>query len=195
MLDTLTQRWWAVTLRGIAALLFGLMALIWPGITLLALVVLFGVYALIDGIVALASAIIGSRRTWGSRWWLAVEGAAGLIAGIVAFAWPAATTLVLLWLIAAWAIVTGMLEIIAAIRLRSEIRGEWLLAVGGSLSVLFGILLAVWPATGALALVMLIGGYAVALGAVLIGLGVHLRNLGHPTSHAADAGRARPAHA
>lgn len=195
MLDILTQRWWAVTLRGVAALLFGLMALIWPGITLLALVVLFGVYALVDGIVALGSAVIGGRRTLGKRWLLAFEGAAGLIAGIMAFAWPAATTLVLLWLIAAWAMVTGLLEIVAAIRLRSEIRGEWLLALSGSLSVLFGILLVVWPATGALALVMLIGAYAIALGAVFIGLGVHLRNLGHPTSHAAGAGRARPAHA
>jgi uncharacterized membrane protein HdeD (DUF308 family) len=175
MLETLTRHWWAVVLRGVAAVLFGLMALIWPGITLLVLVALFGAYALVDGLFALGSAIFGGGNTAGSRVWLAVEGVAGIVAGIMTFFWPGITTLVLLWLIAAWALVTGVFEIVAAIRLRREIQGEWLLALSGALSVVFGIMLMVWPAAGALALVILIGLYAILFGVVLIWLGLRLR--------------------
>jgi uncharacterized membrane protein HdeD (DUF308 family) len=194
MLETLTRNWWVLALRGAAALLFGLLALIWPGITLFALVILFGAYALVDGLFSLGAAIFGGRtgdRTDGrSRGWLVVEGIAGLVIGIVTFVWPGITTLVLLALIAAWALVTGVLEIVAAIRLRKEIRGEWLLALGGVLSILFGILLLVWPATGAVALVVLIGAYAVVFGAVLIGLAFRLRRL---QSGQSPAPGARPA--
>jgi uncharacterized membrane protein HdeD (DUF308 family) len=175
MLETLARRWWTLTLRGVIAILFGLMALIWPGITLLALVVLFGAYALVDGVIALGTAIFGDRATTGERGWLIVEGIAGIIVGILTFAWPGVTAVVLLWLIAAWAIVTGVLEIAAAVRLRQEITGEWLLAVGGVLSVLFGILLIVRPGAGALAVVFLIGGYAIVFGIIIIGLGLRLR--------------------
>ena len=194
MLETLTRNWWVVALRGAAALLFGLLALIWPEITLFALVILFGAYALVDGLFSLGAAILGGRtgeRADGrSRGWLVFEGVAGLVIGVVTFVWPGITTLVLLALIAAWALVTGVLEVVAAVRLRKEIRGEWLLALGGVLSVLFGVLLVVWPATGAVALVVLIGAYAVVFGAVLIGLALRLRRL---QSGASTAPGARPA--
>lgn len=177
MLDNLVRNWWAAVLRGIAAILFGILALIWPGLTVLALVWLFGAYVLVDGIFALGAALFAGRRTAGRRGWLVVEGIAGIIVGILTFAWPGVTTLVLLWLVAAWALVTGVLEIAAAIMLRREVGGEWFLAISGVLSVLFGILLAVWPATGALALVVIIGAYAIAFGAVLVVLGLRMRRL------------------
>lgn len=189
MRDTLARYWWATTLRGVVAVLFGLMAIIWPQITILVLVVLFGAYALVDGAIALGTAAFGWHAATDRRGWLIVEGIVGLLAGIAAFVWPGITALVLLWLIAAWALVTGVLEIAAAIRLRREVRGEWLLALGGALSVLFGILLLVWPATGALALVILIGCFAIVFGVVLIGLGLRLRRLRRDTT----PGAARPA--
>jgi uncharacterized membrane protein HdeD (DUF308 family) len=175
MLETLSRYWWAVVLRGVAAVLFGVMALIWPGITLFVLVALFGAYALVDGVITLATAFGGNRERAGSRGWLIAQGIAGIIIGILTFAWPGVTALALLWLIAAWAIVTGVLEIVSAVRLRRELRHEWLLALSGALSVLFGILLAVWPAAGALAVVTQIGIYAIVLGAALVALGVRMR--------------------
>src|SRR5439155_19277079 len=123
MLEVLTRYWWAVALRGAAAVLFGLGALIWPHITLIVLVALFGAYALVDGLVALGSASFGGARAAGSRAWLVLEGIAGVLVGILTFAWPRSTTLVLLWLIAGWAIVTGVLEIATAIRIRREVEG------------------------------------------------------------------------
>jgi len=177
MLETLARYWWAVALRGVAAVLFGLIALNWPDVTLLVLVVAFGAYALVDGVIALGTAIFGGRGATARRGWLIVEGIAGILIGILTFVWPSVTTLVLLWLIAAWALVTGVLEIIAAVRLRREIEGEWLLVLSGAFSVLFGILLVVWPAAGALTMVYIIGGFAVAYGIVLIVLSLRLRRL------------------
>ncbi len=177
---TLTRYWWTVVLRGVAAVVFGLMALIWPGITVIVLVALFGAYALVDGIIGLGTAVFGGPER-GRRGWLVVEGIAGGLAGIFTFAWPGITALVLLWLIAAWALVTGVLEIVAAVRLRREIQGEWLLALSGVLSVLFGFLLAVWPAAGALGVVFVIGIYAIVFGVALVGLGLRLRRLRRDT--------------
>lgn len=178
MIETLARNWWVVALRGAAAVLFGVLALVWPGITVFALVTLFGAYALVDGAFAIGSAIFGRGRSGGSRGWLAVEGIAGIIIGILTFVWPGVTTLVLLWLIAAWAVITGVLEVVAAIRLRRELRGEWMLIVSGVISVLFGILLMVWPAAGALAVIVLIGLYAIVFGVVLLALAFRLRRLG-----------------
>jgi uncharacterized membrane protein HdeD (DUF308 family) len=189
MVETLSRYWWAVALRGAAALIFGVVALIWPHITLLVLVALFGVYALVDGVSALASAF-GGRGRAGSRGWLIVEGIVGILAGIFAFAWPGVTTLVLLWFIGFWAIVTGVIEIMEAVRLRREIRGEWLLILAGALSVLFGILLFALPATGALALVFLIGWYAIVFGVTYLALGFRLRRM---RGGATAAGAGRPA--
>jgi uncharacterized membrane protein HdeD (DUF308 family) len=177
MLDILSRYWWSVVLRGAMGVLFGLLALIWPGATVLVLVVLFGAYSLVDGVLALAAAFMGGRTAAGSRGWLVVEGVAGVGLGILTFLWPGVTTLVLLWLISAWALVTGVLEIMAAIRLRREIENEWWLAIGGALSIVFGVLLAVWPEAGALTLVTLIGIYAIIFGVVLIVFGLRLRRM------------------
>lgn len=188
MRENLTRYWWAVVLRGAAAILFGIMALIWPDITLIVLVALFGAYVLVDGIISLATAIAGSRGR-GRRGWLVFEGIVSVLLGVLTFLWPDITALVLLWVIAAWALVTGVLEIVAAVRLRREIRGEWLLALGGVLSVLFGILLIVWPAAGALAVVFLIGIYAIMFGAALVGLGLRLRRIRRDAGFTPDARR------
>ena len=176
MLIVLARNWWALALRGLFAVLFGIMAFAWPGITLGALVLLYGAYALVDGIFAIAAVLVGRPR--GMPWWaLLLEGLAGIAVGIMTFAWPGITALVLLYLIAAWAVVTGVFEIVAAIQLRRELRGEWLLALSGILSVLFGIALVVNPGVGALAVIWLIGAYAIVFGALLIGLGFRLRSL------------------
>src|SRR5256885_4424651 len=129
MLDALARNWWVVALRGALAVLFGVLALVWPAITIGVLVLLFGAYALVDGVFALGSALFGGARVEGRRAWLILEGVVGVAAGIVAFVWPGVTALALLWVIAAWAIITGVLEIATAIRLRRELRGEWLLVL------------------------------------------------------------------
>ena len=169
MVIVLSRNWWTLALRGLFAVLFGIMAFAWPGITLGALVLLYGAYAFADGVLAIAAALVG--RTVGVPWWaLLIEGLAGIGVGIITLLWPGITALVLLYLIAFWAVVTGVFEIVAAIRLRKEIRGEWLLALSGVLSVLFGVALIVSPGTGALAVVWLIGTYAIVFGALMIAL-------------------------
>jgi uncharacterized membrane protein HdeD (DUF308 family) len=175
MVIVLARNWWALALRGLFAILFGIAAFAWPGITLGALVLLYGAYALVDGVFAIAAAVVG--RTDGMPWWaLVLEGVAGIAVGIMTFAWPGITALVLLYLIAAWAVVTGIFEIVAAVRLRKEIQGEWLLALSGILSVLFGFALVFNPLAGALAVVWLIGAYAIAFGILMIALAFRLRS-------------------
>jgi uncharacterized membrane protein HdeD (DUF308 family) len=170
----LARNWWAVALRGALAVLFGLVALIWPGITLGALVLLFGAYALVDGIFAFVAAFRAADRR--RQWWpFVLEGLVGVAAGVIAVVWPGLTAVALVYLIAAWAVVTGVFEIVAAVRLRRAITNEWLLGLGGALSVLVGLALLVFPGAGALALVWLIGAYALAFGVLLIALGFRLR--------------------
>ena len=160
--------WWALALRGAIAILFGLAALLRPDIALEALILLFGAYALVDGVFAIVG-IFGGTRGGTPRWLLLIEGIAGILAGIIAFVLPGLTALVLLYLISAWAIVTGIFEIATAIRLRQEIRGEWALIIGGALSVLFGmILIVVSPFAAILSLTWLIGVYAVAFGILML---------------------------
>lgn len=173
---TLAQNWWAVALRGLIAVLFGVVAIVWPGITLGALVLLFGAFALVDGVFTVIAAIrrVGEYARW---WMLLIEGLVGIGAGIIAIVWPGLTTLALLYIIAFWAILTGAFEIIAAIRLRKEIEGELLLGLGGLLSIIFGIVLIAFPISGALAVVWLIGIYAIIFGVFLIGLGLRLRKV------------------
>jgi uncharacterized membrane protein HdeD (DUF308 family) len=174
----LSRTWWMLAARGVAAVIFGLLALIWPQITLLAPVLVFGAYALVDGVFSLVAAARGRELAGGSRGWLILEGLLGIAAGIVAIVWPDITALALLWVIAAWAVVTGVLEIVAAIRLRRVLDNEWLLIVAGALSVVFGLILIIWPGSGAIGLVWLIGIYAIAFGIVLLGLALRLRGLG-----------------
>ena len=177
LLRSLAENWWLLMLRGIAAVAFGILAFIWPGITLLALTYLFAAYALIDGVFALGAAIFGHTGGMVPRWWLAVVGIIGILAGLIAFAWPGMTALLLLLLIASWAIVIGALEIVGAIRLRKEIEGEWWLIISGLLSIAFGVILFVQPGSGALALIWVIGIYAILAGGSLIGLAYRLKNL------------------
>lgn len=175
VLPTLARNWWALALRGLAAILFGLLAFFWPGITLFVLVIFFGAYMFVDGIFAIIAAVRAAGEE--ERWWLLlIEGILGVLAGLVAFFWPGLTALALLYFIAAWAIVTGVLEIVAAIRLRREIEGEWALGLSGALSVIFGVLLIVSPApAGLLSLVWLVGAYAVASGVLLLILAIRVR--------------------
>lgn len=177
MLQTLAQNWWAIVLRGIAAVLFGLMAFAWPGITLAALVLLYGAFAFVDGVLAVLWSLVrrpGGRFPWG----VFLAGLVGIASGVIAFLWPALTALALLYLVAGWAIVRGVFEIIAAFHLRREIDNEWLLAISGGLSVLLGIILAAAPEAGALALLWWIGSFAVIVGVLTIFLGLRLRRVG-----------------
>jgi uncharacterized membrane protein HdeD (DUF308 family) len=165
----LADRWWAVGLRGIAAILLGIAAFAWPAITLFVLVILFGAYALVDGAFAAVAGVLGRS------WLLIVEGVLGVVAGIVALVWPGITAIALLFVVAAWALVTGVAELAAAIRLRRLIRNEWLLVIGGVASVVFAILLVVNPRAGLLTIVWLIGAYALVFGVILVGLAYRLR--------------------
>jgi uncharacterized membrane protein HdeD (DUF308 family) len=177
MLETLSRRWWAVALRGAAAILFGVLALVWPAMTVFALVIVFGAYVLVDGAFTLVAAFgdQDGARTRGSRAWLVARGVAGVLTGIIAAVWPGITALALLWVIALWAMVTGLFDIVAAFHLRKQIRRERLLALSGGLSALFGVLLVVWPAAGVLTLVVLIGIAAITFGVTLLMLGLRLR--------------------
>jgi uncharacterized membrane protein HdeD (DUF308 family) len=181
-MEVLSRNWGWVVLRGVVAIVFGVLAVIQPGITLATLVLLFGAYAITDGVAMIVSAIANRRDEphWVS---LIVGGVLGIAAGIVTFMWPAMTTVALLFVIATWAIVMGVATIAAAIRMRKVLVGEWRLVVSGLLSVALGVVLLAAPAAGALAMVLWIGGCAVASGALLIALGFQLRTLGrtHPS--------------
>jgi len=160
--------WWALALRGALAILFGLAALLRPGIAVEALILLFGAYALVDGVFSIVG-VFGGTRGGTPRWLLLIEGIAGIVAGLIAFILPGLTAILLLYLIAVWAIVKGISEIAMAIRLRREITGEWALIVGGAFSVLFGVILAVvGPVVGLISLIWLIGFYAVAFGILML---------------------------
>jgi uncharacterized membrane protein HdeD (DUF308 family) len=192
MLELFSRYWWTLALRGVLAVAFGAMALIWPTITVGVLVLLFGAYALVDGLFALGTALFGGRLAAGRRGWLVLEGVVGIAAGVVTFAWPAITALALLYLIAAWAIVTGVAEIAAAVLLRRELQGEWLLALGGLVSVLFGLYVAIWPGRGAVAVAWVIGLYAIVFGVALVALGLRLRQY-HRSLDATAPEQGRPA--
>jgi uncharacterized membrane protein HdeD (DUF308 family) len=180
-LDSLTRNWWAVALRGLAGILFGIITFVRPGISLAALVLLFGAYAFADGVLSIVSAV---RRRGADRWWLLLlHGIVGIGAGIVTWLWPGITALALVAVIAAWALMGGALQVAAAIRLRKVITGEWLLALGGVLSIALGVMLLVFPGPGALALVIWIGAYAFVFGIVLLVLGFRLRGLRAPRVH------------
>lgn len=181
--------WWILILRGIAAILFGVVAFIWPGLTGLVLVIGFGVYALVDGVFALITGI--SRLGHTSRGWAFIlEGVLGIAMGLVALFWPGLTAIALIYLIAAWAVVTGIFEIVSAIQLRKEITNEWALGLSGALSIVFGVLLMFQPGTGGLTLVWILGGYAIAFGILLIVAGFRLR--GNRAVTTRDTQPARP---
>jgi uncharacterized membrane protein HdeD (DUF308 family) len=178
MLHALAKNWWLILLRGICAMLFGVLTFIWPGVSLLTLILLYGAFALADGIFALAAAITGSTPT--PRWWLAVVGVLGIAAGIMTFLWPGLTAIVLQVFIACWAIAIGVFQIVGAFQLRKEIRDEWLLIAGGALCIVFGLILLAQPRVGALALLYVIGSYAVLYGVLLAWFSLRLRQHSHP---------------
>jgi uncharacterized membrane protein HdeD (DUF308 family) len=176
MLHALARNWWAVLIRGIAAVIFGLLAFFWPGITGFALVILFGAYAFVDGIFALIAAIRAAESH--ERWLvLAAEGIIGLIIAAITFFSPGITAIALYFVIATWAVLTGILEIVAAVRLRQMVPNEWLLILSGILSIAFGVLLVIYPMIGILTVIYLIGFYAVVFGVMLIGFSLRLRSV------------------
>jgi uncharacterized membrane protein HdeD (DUF308 family) len=176
MFTQLFRNWWMFAVRGVAAVIFGVLALIWPGQTLQALVLVFGAFALVDGLFA---AIVGiASRRYFERWWaVLLEGVAGVVIGLVTFFWPSVTGLALLYLIAAWALITGIFEIVAAIQLRRVITNEWMYILGGLLSIVIGVLLFVFPTAGATSLVWAIGIYAIAFGILEIVFAYRLHTL------------------
>jgi uncharacterized membrane protein HdeD (DUF308 family) len=171
----LARNWWSLVIRGLVAIVFGIVTFAWPGITVGALVLLFGVYALLDGVISIVGAWKAARahERLGA---LILEGIVGIAAAAVTAIFPGITALALVYLIAAWALVTGALEIVAAIRLRQYISHEWLLALSGAASLLFGILALLLPLAGAVAIALGIGIYALVFGILLIGLGLRLRS-------------------
>lgn len=163
-----------MAIRSLAAILFGVLTLIWPGITVETLVLLFGAYALVDGVVSLVGAVRASthHERWGA---LLFEGIVGLAAGLATFAWPGITLVLLATLVGVWAFLTGVLELVAAWQLRRHIQGEWLLAMTGIASVFFGIMVTIAPLAGALVLAMWLGAYALVFGVVMAALSFRLR--------------------
>lgn len=174
MLQAIARKWWVLLLRGLAAIALGVLVLWWPGVTLLTLVILWGVFALLDGLSGIMLGLRGEAD--GTMWWtMMLLGVVGVGAAITAFIWPGMTAVILLWIIAWTAILRGVFEIAAAIRLRKHIDNEWLLAISGLVSVIAGCLVLRNPAAGALAITLLIGGYMIVLGLVAVVLSFRLK--------------------
>ena len=175
-----------VLTRGIVSVIIGIIAFVWPGVTISTLVFLFAIYALLDGAMNLylgLSRRLGRNPAWGQL----LQGVAGILAGLVTFLWPGVTVQLLIFFIGTWAIFNGILQIVAAVRLRKIIRGEWLLAAGGALSIVFGLAVIAQPGAAMVGLSWSLGAYAVVSGLVLIALGIRLRDV---TSRMAMAARA-----
>lgn len=176
LLRSMAEYWWLTLLRGIAAVAFGILSLVWPGISALSLVLLWGAYAFADGIFSLGAGLMGAGgATAGQRWWLALTGILGILAGLIAFFSPALAGQVLLIFIAIWSIAIGVMAIVGALQLRREIEGEWLLILSGVLAVLFGLLMFTRPAAGALAVIWMIATFAIIFGIDLIWLSFKLK--------------------
>jgi uncharacterized membrane protein HdeD (DUF308 family) len=177
MVDLLARNWPWMALRGVAAVVFGLVLLLRPADSVEALVLVFGAFAFLTGLFTVVSAVV-NRQT--EPYWvsLLVSGMASVAIGVVTYLMPAVTARTLLYLVAIWAAVVGVAEILAAVRLRREITGEWFLVAAGVLSVVFGVLLVLFPGAGALALVMWIGAYALVAGVVMFAFALRLRRWG-----------------
>lgn len=169
------NHWWQVAIRGLVALLFGILLLAWPGVGLFLFAIFFGAYAFVDGIFTLVAAV-SYKGSSGQRAWLFVRGIFGIIVGIITFFWPAITELALIFLIGAWALVTGIMELNFAFRSVRETGAKWLFAVSGILSIILAILLLVRPIAAIIAVIWIIGAYAVMAGILLIILGFRLRS-------------------
>ncbi len=172
---TMRRHWWVFLLRGLLALAFGVLTFMWPGITLAWLILFFGAFAFVDGILLIWTAI--TDKTHENRWLLVLGGLFGIGAGIITFTRPGITALALLVYIAVWAIATGVVQIVAAIRLRKEIKGELFLGLAGLASIIFGTILVLRPEVGALAVIWMIAAYAILFGVLLIALGFEMRGV------------------
>jgi uncharacterized membrane protein HdeD (DUF308 family) len=179
------RNWWLFVLRGVAAIVFGIIAIVYPDVTITVLAIVFGIYAIVDSIGSFASAISHRNADGWHRAAHALEGVVALVAGVLALVLPDLTALALVVLIGIWAIVSGVVEIMAAIRLRRVIDTEWLLGISGLLSIIAGIVILVWPDAGAVAISWLIGTFAIVFGVVFVWLGFKLRRLG-PTDERVD---------
>ena len=177
MLGLVSRDWWVFAIRGTAAIVFGILAFIWPGATLAALVLLFGAYVLIDGVALLVALIRGDALARRHAWAVGIMGVLGIVAGVVTFGWPGLTALSLLYLVAVWAIAMGTFQVIAAIALRREIDGEFWMALGGVASIAFGAFLVAFPGAGLLSLVWLVGIWSVVFGVSSLGLAYRLHDL------------------
>jgi uncharacterized membrane protein HdeD (DUF308 family) len=190
MVPDLSRRWWALAVRGVAGILFAILAVLEPGLTLFSLVLLFGAYALVDGAFAIGAALSSARQK--ERWgYLLFEGIVGVAAGVLTFVWPGMSALVLLLVVGAWAVITGAAAIGTAIRLRKIVRNEWVMAAFGVLSVAFGIFLLVYPAAGSIALLSWIAAYAFVSGILMLVLAFKLRGLRHHRPLGQDEAAAR----
>ena len=171
IIDAFAKNWWVLLIRGILAGLFGVMAFTMPNLTLVTLVLIYGIYSFSDGLTAIW---VGAKAR---SWWYVLLGILGMVVGVYTFIYPGITAVALLYLIATWAIFRGVFEIVTAIQLRKEIRNEWMLIIAGILSVAFGVALVAQPGAGALAVVWIIGTYAFIFGLVMIVLAFRLRGL------------------
>ena len=178
MLGLVTRDWWVFAIRGIAAIVFGVLAFIWPETTLTVLVILFGAYALVDGVSLLIALARGDALARRHAWAVGIMGVLGIVAGVVTFMWPGLTAISLLYLVAVWAIAMGTFQLIAAIALRSELEGEFWMALGGVASIVFGGLLIAFPGAGLISLVWLVGIWSVVFGVSSLGLAYRLHEIG-----------------
>jgi uncharacterized membrane protein HdeD (DUF308 family) len=174
-LRRLADYWWTLVVRGVLAILFGIVAWIWPGLTVTVLAVLFGAWLFADGILGIVSSFVNRNRV-DSVWPFVIGGLVNIIAGIVVLLWPGLSAMALMYFIAAWAILTGIFAIVAAIQLRKRIENEWAIGLTGLLSIVFGVLTMIFPGTGAVTLVWVIGIYAIVFGIGLIAAGFRLRS-------------------
>ena len=174
MVKNLAKMWWLLALRGVFAILFGIVILAWPALTIEVLVIIYGVFALVGGILSMIIGLfnIGKNSNW---WVMFLEGVLGFVVGGIVLKWPAMSLLLLIIIIAFWAIISGIAQIITAFFVRQQIKNEWLMALSGLISLLFGLLLFSWPITGVVVLSWLIGFYALLLGIFLIVFGFQVK--------------------
>ncbi len=175
------ENWWFTLLRGILSILFGIMTFVWPGLTVISLTILWGAYALVDGVMAIVTAFRSSSAATSSRWWLGLAGVVGVLAGLLTFVFPLGTSLGLLIFLSAWLVVSGVLQIVGAIRLREQIDNEWLLGLVGLLSIVLGISLVAFPGSGLVSVAWMIGTFAIIAGISFIGLSMRLKKLADRT--------------
>jgi len=183
--QAISKNWWVLLMRGLAAIVFGILAISLPGLTLFMLVIAFGAYAIIDGALEIWNGF--TNREAHDRWWVDILiGLAGIVAGVLVIGLPGVTTIALMYVIAAWMVITGVLQVISALRMREEISNEWLIVLSGVVSLLLGLYFFAFPGDGAISLVWLIGLYAVFFGALLVAFAFRARK-GFDESEPPDA--------